>query len=453
MREPLHDTLIGLQRAHAEILSRMPIREIVDALGGTSAVLSRWMEEWESGRVGEWGNGRVGDAPNGEGDLASPADHPVTPSPTLPLSHSPTQLAPGMRALLSGLSREALWALLEEEFGDPEVLDGFRARAGGGRRRALGPAVTAHFFAGNTPLLAWPALAACLLVKSAAFGKLSRGETEWAGVFTRALDEVSPDLARCVALETWPGGTRDLDALLCSEADAVAAYGSDATLEQIHSLVPVSVPFHGFGHRVSIGLVLRGADEESAAAGLARDVLLFDQEGCLSTAMLFIEGDTGDAARFGEHLAGALEQQACAWALPPREAESAAQVRAAREVALFAEGARVWGDPGLRWSVILAPGAAPEPTCSACVVPLHPLPDLDALPALLGPLRRHLQGAALAAPPERVPAAAEALARAGVNRICAPGELQSPPFSWHHDGRLVLASLVRWTDLELPDVP
>ena len=40
-------------------------------------------------------------------------------------------------------------------------------------------------------------------------------------------------------------------------------------------------------------------------------------------------------------------------------------------------------------------------------------------------------------------------ADAGASRVCAPGAMQSPPISWHHAGRPVLASLARFCDMEV----
>jgi hypothetical protein len=38
----------------------------------------------------------------------------------------------------------------------------------------------------------------------------------------------------------------------------------------------------------------------------------------------------------------------------------------------------------------------------------------------------------------------------GVTRFCAPGRMQFPPLTWHHDGRAPLAELVTWVDVEHP---
>jgi hypothetical protein len=354
----------------------------------------------------------------------------------------------GIEAFAASLRRDAIWALLQEELGDPRVLDEFRPRASGGWHRATAPEVTGLFLRGEhaAPRLAtacrgpprglrgvWQALARRYGVATA-FPRCHRGGASGPG--------------RCIALEVWPGGSPEFDAALCDGADAVVAFGSDATIAALRARTPPGTPFHGYGHRLSIALILQGADEPEAAAGLARDVLLYDQQGCLSASLLFVEGDVDEATRFGEHLAQALDEQAGRWQLGPRDAEGCARVRVVRETALFAPDARVWGDPGCRWSVLLAPGMRPEPHGGECVVPIYPFTEMADLDRLLRPLRAALQGAAVAGPSSRMPAAAEILARAGVSRICAPGALQVPSFAWHHNGSSIVRHLLHWTDLE-----
>jgi hypothetical protein len=81
-------------------------------------------------------------------------------------------------------------------------------RAHGAQRRR--PFVTTLVLAGNTPLLAWPALWAALLAGSAVFVKQSsRSETLWPRLFVAALAEADPDLAALVHPDGWPGRTRE----------------------------------------------------------------------------------------------------------------------------------------------------------------------------------------------------------------------------------------------------
>lgn len=323
-----------------------------------------------------------------------------------------------LNALLDSLRPEAVWRLIDAE----DVRD----VPGGG--------VAGHVIAANTPLLAWVGVLRALLVRRASLVKLPSGPAgRWGKMLGRALADVSPPLAGCVHLAQWPGGTRHLDAALCAGADLVVAHGGDAAISALRALCPRSTPFVGYGHRVSFGLVARGAETPEAAAGLARDVLLFDQGGCLSPQTVFVEGGWPDALAFAQCLADALADATPLLPLPARAARAPMAVREARALARMEGGCRLWEDAGLRWTVIArpAPPFAPSPTFG--VVSVQPLASLSDLPAALSPVAHALQGCAVAGTPDDY--------LPHVPRLCAPGELQAPPLSWRQDGRDVLRSL------------
>ena len=81
----------------------------------------------------------------------------------------------GLERMGAGWRADALCAALEDEFGDPRVLDGFRPRAAGGQHRAFGPDLAVHFFSGNIPGIAVSSLIRALCVKSASLGKTAAG--------------------------------------------------------------------------------------------------------------------------------------------------------------------------------------------------------------------------------------------------------------------------------------
>jgi hypothetical protein len=321
-------------------------------------------------------------------------------------------------ALLHSLTPEALWALVDAE----DVRD------------AQGYPVIGHVIAGNTPLLAWVSIIRALLVRSASFVKLPSGPAaEWGRLFGRTMADVSPELAACVHLDQWPGGTTELDAALCAGADLVIAHGGDVTMRALRALCPAGTPFVGYGHRVSFGLVTRGNGTAEAAAGFAEDVLLYDQGGCLSPQTIFVEGDWKEAPAFAARLADALPQAASAYPLPVRDERAAQAVREARGLAWMGQGNRLWEDPGLRWTVIARPQPVFAPSPTFGVVSVQPLETLEHLPEAVAPVAAYLQGCAVAGE------AGDYLP--GVSYLCAPGELQAPPLSWRQDGRDVLRIL------------
>ncbi|MBV9848711.1 MAG: hypothetical protein JO250_03390 [Armatimonadetes bacterium] len=328
-------------------------------------------------------------------------------------------------ALLDSLTPDALWRLIDSE----------------GVRDACGVPLVGHVIAGNTPLLAWTSVLRALLMRSASLVKLPSGDAaEWGRLFHASLAEVSPALASSVELQRWAGGTRERDRALCESVDLVLAYGSDETINALRALCPPDTPLVGYGHRVSFGLVLDGADWDEAARGFATDILLYDQGGCLSPQTIFVEGDWGQAQFFAAGLADALAAAVPEYPLPHRDPRAAGRVREARALARMEAGTHLWEDHALRWTVIARPAAAFTLSPTHGVVSVQPLASRDALPAALAPVRRHLQGCALAAPSLTPPELAAG--GLGVSYLCPPGRLQAPPLSWPQDDRPVLRSLL-----------
>ena len=329
-----------------------------------------------------------------------------------------------LAALLDSLTPEALWRLIEDE----------------GVRDAFGFPIIGHVIAGNTPLLSWTSLLRALLMRSASLIKLPSGDAAgWGRIFHASLSEVAPVLASCVTALEWPGGEAVCDRALCESVDLVLAYGSDATLSALRGLCPPATPLLGYGHRVSFGLLLLGADEDAAARGFATDVLLYDQGGCLSPQTILVEGSRCRAQAFADRLAAALSAAAQEYPLPHRTTHAARRVREARLLARMEADTRLWEDTQLRWTVIARPAEVFTPSPTHGVVSVQAFASPGRLPVVLAPVEDRLQGCAVA---PRLPTAAWAgeLAKR-VSYVCAPGHLQSPPLSWPQDARPVLRSL------------
>ena len=322
-------------------------------------------------------------------------------------------------ALLDSLTEDALGELLVAE----NVPD------------APGYSIIGHVIAGNTPLLAWVSIIRALLVRSASLVKLpSNASARWAHLFRQSLAEVAPELGECVSLAEWPGGTQELDAALCRQADLVMAHGSDGALDDLRALCPVPTPFVGYGHRVSLGLLLPGADIHEAARGFARDVLIYDQGGCLSPQIIYVAGAFDDVQHFAAVLADALAEAANEYPLPVRAAPAAGAVREARALAWMEDGAAVWQGENLRWTVVARPEIAFRGSPTYGVVSVQPLDSLSELPEAVSAVAGRLQGCAVAGEADGY--------LPGVSYLCRPGAMQAPPLAWRQDGRDVLRVLL-----------
>ncbi len=142
------------------------------------------------------------------------------------------------------------------------------------------------------------------------------------------------------------------------EADRIDVYGRDETIAQVRSQARSSAVVRGHGAGLGVAVVtLAGGsgDVGHAADAVAGDVAVFDQRGCLSPRVVFVEGSSDR----GEAFARALDDCLGAWAeRAPRGAlsrEERAEGARWREALAFA--GRVWA--GRHHVVAFAPPAAP----------------------------------------------------------------------------------------------
>ena len=421
-----------IQNARDDYLAGVPVRRIVTLL---DRVASRWLEP------------------------ASPYRREAESLLPLLTGYSEPAIRKGLASFLALLREENLLRLLEDELPQPAVLDGFVPRGrSGGETRAFGPRLTVHVWSGNVPGLPAQSLISALLVKSASLGKVASAEPLFASLLAESIAEVDARLAECLAVTYWPGGEDVLERIAFGQAEAVIAYGSERAIDQVRGRVPVGVRLVPYGHKLSFGAIGREALAGDRFADTldraAYDVAKYDQQGCLSPHLFYVEtGGQASPREFGAALSARLDEYA---ARVPRgrlsleEAASLAGVRQRHElrelsgepVALFA------GDGG---AVLFDENPTFEASCLNRTIYVKPVADLVAdVPRLARDVRRYLQTCGVAADPERTRALAEGLGRLGLDRVCPLGRMGDVAPNWHHDGRFALLELLRWTDLE-PD--
>jgi len=325
----------------------------------------------------------------------------------------------------------------------PTMLDPLRAPALGeliaaeaGARR--GPELILHVLPGNLPGLAAIPAALSLAIGSAALLKAGRGDRVFPQLLVESIAAHDAELGRCLAACYWPGGDPAAEPVALAAADLVVASGDDATIRALAA--GARGRFIGHGHRVSFAAVSRECTTGEAAAQLAEDIAIWDQRGCLSPQLCFVEGDVAAAVGFATLVAAALRP--LAQRLPPGRLSAAERLAVRR----FRDEAEWRGFGGERTrlfaldgegdgTVVVEPVPVFEPTPLCRSLRVVPLADLHRLPAVLAPARALLEGAGLAAPPERWPGLAAALAASGVHRVSPLGAMQRPPLDWRQGGR------------------
>ncbi|HKI85116.1 MAG TPA: acyl-CoA reductase, partial [Thermoanaerobaculia bacterium] len=261
-------------------------------------------------------------------------------------------------------------------------------------------------------------------------------EPFFAPAFAAALSAADAHLAAALAVLRWRGGDDELETVVLDRAGRILAYGdetSTASLARRGASKTIT-----YGPKASLAVVGETADLGRAAAGLARDVALFDQRGCLSVHAVFTASDaTKLAGRLAEELSRLAETLPPGPAVPSevaglRQALAEAELRGLEHVSLG------WPTSG-HGTVIVDPEPHLRPSPGLRCVRVHPLPDLSRLPGLLASWSGKLQGAALAGEGawELVPA----LTALGFSRFTAPGDLQATDALWFNGGIDPLAAL------------
>lgn len=375
---------------------------------------------------------------------------------------SAATLAAGLDGFFKQITVETLQGLIQQDLGTLQRLDGFSQSHGEIQERrsswARGPELLVHIAAGNLPNPALTSLLLGLLTRSSQFMKCAQGGALIPRLFAHSLYDAEPKLASCLEIAQWPGGSETLESALFREADLLTATGSDETLEQIRARLPRSTRFLGYGHRVSLGYLtsdaLSGLGARKWVQKAAADVAAWDQQGCLSPHVLYIEPrGTLSPESFAELLAEELQRREeilPRGTLDPEESARITTRRSFYEVrALHSPETRLWCSPGsTQWTVVYDTDPLFQPSCLNRFIHVKAVHDLNEALRHAESARGQVSTVGMAATLEQAPGLAQQLGRWGVTRICSLGQMQNPPLTWRHDGRPALGDFVQWTDWE-----
>jgi hypothetical protein len=348
----------------------------------------------------------------------------------------------GLALALAEFSAAALEALVERELG-----------ALGKGRLANGFDATAVVLGGGVPTPTLLALATPLLLGSPVLARSSSHDPVTARVFASALAAEAPTLAGTLELVCFPS---DDDAALREllAAPCVVAFGSDETMAALGARLSPAQRFVRHGHRLSVAVLGRAAQSGAAlgeaAAALARDVALWDQQGCLSPVALYVLGVERVPDALLAALVAAFEEAAQHWPRGRVSAQASTHIAAERDIAELraAAGADVRIRTGRDCTLVAEPDAEFRGSPLYRFLRIHPVAKAARLLDALTPLGPHLAAVGVAGIGAELEALGPELAALGAARVCSLGTLQCPPLAWCHDQPGVLLPLARLTDIE-----
>jgi hypothetical protein len=277
-------------------------------------------------------------------------------------------------------------------------------------------------------------------------------------LFAHSLYEAEPKLGACLEIAEWRGGKTEIEKAMFEQADCVTATGSDEALAAIRHHLPVRTRFLGYGHRLSFAYLasdaLSGFQSKKTVARAATDVVAWNQLGCLSPHVIYVEHGGGVAAEhFAEMLAEELAKREETEPRGEVAAETAATIasrRAFYEVrAAHSPDTRFWrSENSTAWTVVYEADARFQLSCLNRFIYVKGVSDLQTALQGADAVRDKVSTVGIAASEEKAAEFASQLAAWGVTRVCQLGQMQNPPLTWRHDGRPALGDLVTWMDFE-----
>jgi hypothetical protein len=371
-------------------------------------------------------------------------------------------LASGLDNFFKQFTPENFNALLVQELGHARRLDEIVSNSAEekGSRGAVahGPELIAHITAGNIPNPTLMSMGLGLLTRSAQFVKCASGAAFLPRLFAHSLYEAEPKLGACLEIAEWRGGKTEIEKTLFAQADCVTATGSDEALAAIRHHLPARTRFLGYGHRLSFAYVtgeaVSGFLAKKTAVRAATDVVAWNQLGCLSPHVIYVEhGGAVAVENFAEMLAEELakrEEMEPRGEVPMETAATITSRRAFYEVrAAHSPDTRFWrSENSTAWTVVYEADARFQLSCLNRFIYVKGVSDLKTALQGADTVRGKVSTVGIAAGEEKSAELASELAEWGVTRVCSLGQMQNPPLTWRHDGRPALGDLVTWMDWE-----
>ncbi len=347
------------------------------------------------------------------------------------------------------LTPEGLRCSIESSFLDPAALDRWVERTdmhgNRGALRAFPPRMV-HMLAGNSPTGCISSIAQGALVKAVNVFKMPSSDPFTCVAMLRTMADVDPDhpVVRSMSAVYWRGGDERIEGTLYRPQyfDKIVAWGGGDAIKNVIKYLGPGIQMVSFDPKTSISMIgPEGFDPaviDDVADAAATDVATMNQEACLASRFIFVEGDRAGVEAFCAKLQEklGLDRETASAVAHPLPVEVRDEIEM---LTLMGDDTKVWGKPDGRGLVILTdePVAFPPSTRTANVVHVA---SLDAAV-------RHVNVATQTIgiyPPERKLALRDRLASAGAQRVVRLGGAAKHVMGGAHDGMLPLQRFVHW---------
>jgi Acyl-CoA reductase (LuxC) len=347
------------------------------------------------------------------------------------------------------LTRESLESMISANFANPAVLDGWVTRAdehgNQGHLRAFPPRMV-HMLAGNAPAGCIASIAQGALVKAINLFKMPSSDPFTTVAVLRTMAEIDADhpVVRSMSAVYWPGGDDAVERTVYRPQffDRIVAWGGGPAIMNVIKYLGPGIQLVSFDPKSSITMIGREVfDSEQTVAEVAErvaaDTTVFNQEACLASRFVFIEGERYRVEGFCAALAERLpvDREFASAEAPPLPSDLRDEV----EVMATMGELQTWGTFDGRGLVILSDRPVDfHPTNKTSNVVMVPSLE-DAI--------RYVNVATQTIgvyPWDRKAALRDRLASAGGQRVCRVGTANRHVAGGPHDAMYPLQRFVHW---------
>ena len=347
------------------------------------------------------------------------------------------------------LDKRLLSAVVEQNFADPKALDEWVPRQDyTGRRsfvRAFAPRLV-HVLPGNSPGVAVKSIAQGAMVKAINLFKMSSSDPFTTVAILRTMADIDPShaIVKSMSAVYWRGGDDSVEQVLYRPQyfDKIVAWGGGDAINNVIKYLGPGFQLVSFDPKTSISMVGKEAfasDETlDIAANLASaDVMVLNQEACVASRFIYVEGGHDQVDRFCEALHKRIVERAAASGdTRPLDMDLREQIET---MMMMDDEYRVWGKADGRGCVI----RSEEP------VEFHPInktANVVSVPSLDAAVR-YVNVATQTVgfyPFNRIAHYRDRLASGGAQRIVHLGEAGPSTIGNPHDAMYPLHRFVHW---------
>jgi acyl-CoA reductase LuxC len=347
------------------------------------------------------------------------------------------------------LDKRLLNTVVQRNFANPKALDEWVPYQDyTGRRsfvRAFAPRLV-HVLPGNSPGVAVKSIAQGAMVKAVNLFKMSSSDPFTTVAILRTMADIDPHhaIVKSMSAAYWRGGDDSVEQVLYRPQyfDKIVAWGGGDAINNVVKYLGPGLQLVSFDPKTSISMVgsrafASGETLDIAADLASADVMVLNQEACVASRFIYVEGDHSQVDRFCERLHKRIAERAAASGdARPLDMDLREQIET---MMMMDDDYRVWGKADGRGCVI----RSDEP------VEFHPInktANVVCVPSLDEAVR-YINVATQTVgfyPSDRMAEYRDRLASGGAQRIVRLGEAGPSTIGNPHDAMYPLHRFVHW---------